>query len=125
MSILSQAPVEALEKQAGATATLDSRRFRPNFLIGGTSAHQEDTWLGEEIALGQGLRLQVVARDPRCAITTHDPDTGEADIDTLGLLSNDRPGNGAAYFGVSGTVVHPGMVSVGDTVAFSSTPLQT
>jgi len=115
ISLLSQASVKALEKQAGA---LDSRRFRPNFLIGGSAAHQEDTWLGEEIALGQELRLQVVARDPRCVITTHDPDTGEADIDTLGLINTYRPGNGVAYFGVYGTVVHPGVVSVGDTVAF-------
>lgn len=121
ISLLSQASVKALEKQAGA---LDSRRFRPNFLIGGSAAHQEDTWLGEEIALGQELRLQVVARDPRCVITTHDPDTGEADIDTLGLIANYRPGNGVAYFGVYGTVVHPGVVSVGDTVALSSTPVQ-
>ena len=118
VSLLSQASVEALEKQAGETATLDSRRFRPNFLIGGSTAHQEDTWLGEEIALGNELRLQVVARDPRCAITTHDPDTGEADIDTLGIIANYRPGKGVAYFGVYGTVVHPGVVSVGDTVAF-------
>ena len=119
ISLLSQASVEALEKQAGA---LDSRRFRPNFLISGADAYQEDTWLGGEVGLGQELRLQVVARDPRCAITTHDPDTGEADIDTLGLITNYSPGNGVAYFGVYGTVVHPGVVSVGDTVAFESMP---
>ncbi len=121
ISLLSQASVEALEQQAGA---LDSRRFRPNFLIGGSTAHQEDTWLGGEVALGRELRLQVVARDPRCVITTHDPDTGETDIDTLGLITNYRPGNGVAYFGVYGTVVHPGIVSVGDTVFYSSLSLQ-
>jgi len=121
ISLLSQASVEALEKQAG---TLDCRRFRPNFLIAGSAAHEEDTWLGEEITLGRELRLQVVARDPRCVITTHDPDTGEADIDTLGFIANYRLGDGVAYFGVYGTVVHPGSVSVGDTVADSSMPLQ-
>lgn len=124
ISLLSQASVESLEKQAGPAHTLDGRRFRPNFLIGGSAAHEEDMWLGDEIVLGKELRLRVVARDPRCVITTHDPDTGEADIDTLGLITNYRPGNGVAYFGVYGTVVHPGIVSVGDMVAAPSIPLQ-
>ena len=85
-------------------------------MIDGCSPYEEDLWLGGVVQIGAELRIRLVAPDPRCAITTHDPDTGDADFDTLGLIAKYRPGDGAAYFGVYGTVVHPGIVSVGDTV---------
>ena len=60
--------------------------------------------------------MRVVARDPRCAITTHNPDSGEEDFDTRALIAGYRPGLGAAYFGVYGIVEHPGKVTMGDKV---------
>jgi uncharacterized protein YcbX len=120
VSLISQASVEELSRQPGATVAFDSRRFRPNFFLAGCQPHEEDTWLGGIIQIGNELCLWVMARDPRCVITTHDPDTGERDIDTLRLIINYRPSPKAAYFGVYGIVVRPGAVSVGDTV----TPLR-
>ena len=116
ISVLSQASVEFLNSQPGAVVPLESRRFRPNFLMEGGDPHQEDSWLGKVIQIGPSLRLRVVARDPRCAITTNNPETGERDVDTLRIIVGYRPSPRAAYFGVYGTVEEPGPVSVGDPV---------
>ena len=116
VSIMSQASVQKLSEQPGSTMTPDSRRFRPNFLLEGCEAHEEDAWLGGLIQIGSELRLRVVARDPRCAITTHDPTTGEHDVDTLRLTLGYRPSPRAAYFGVYGIVEQPGSISLGDIV---------
>jgi uncharacterized protein YcbX len=121
ISLLSQASVEKLGQQPGARVPLDSRRFRPNFLLAGCQPHEEDTWVGTTVQIGEQLRLAVVARDPRCVITTHDPDTGEPDIDTPRLVLSYRPSARAAYFGVYGMVEQPGVVSVGDVVTTPTT----
>lgn len=116
VSLLSGASVDELARRSDGSVAFDARRFRPTLLITGAKPHEEDTWLGRTVRIGASLRLRVVARDPRCAITTHDPDTGERDVDTLGLILSYRPDPKAAYFGVYATVEQPGAVSVGDKV---------
>ena len=119
MSLMSQASIDYLGRQCGdapESPTFEGRRFRPNFLLNGCEPHQEDGWIGGVIRVGIELLVQVVARDPRCAITTHSPDTGERDADTLRLILNYRPNPRAPYFGVYGVVVRPGAVSLGDHV---------
>ena len=116
ISILSQASLDFLGGQKGVSRPIDNRRFRPNFLIENSTPHQEDLWVGEEVSVGPEVRVKVVARDPRCAITTHDPDTGERDMNTLRVILSYRPDPQAVYFGVYGTVSKPGRVSVGDGV---------
>lgn len=128
VSLLSQASVEllgellgeVLGKMSGSVADFDSRRFRPTFLLTGCQPHEEDTWIGHVIRIGDDLAIRVVARDPRCTITTHNPDTGETDIDTLRLILSYRPSPVAPYFGVYGLVERPGAVSVGDEVVAPS-----
>jgi uncharacterized protein YcbX len=116
VSLLSQASLQALSRQPEAIVVFDSRRFRPNFLLDGCEAHEEDTWLGGAVQIGESARLRVVSPDPRCAITTHNPETGEGDVDTPSLIKSYRPSAGAAYFGVYALVERPGPVSVGDMV---------
>ena len=45
------------------------------------STHEEDTWIGGQVAIGSASPDHQA--DARCAITTQDPDTGERDLDTL------------------------------------------
>ena len=116
VSVLSQGSLQQLETAAGGTHAFDGRRFRPNFLLQGCQPHEEDGWLGQAIQIGERLRLRLISPDPRCAITTHDPDTGERDVDTLRLIMSYRPNPIAAYFGVYAIVERPGDASVGDTV---------
>ena len=120
ISLLSTASLETLGEHAGAEVSLDSRRFRPNFLLRGCGPHEEDDWIGEAVRIGDGLQVRVVARDPRCAITTHDPDTGETDLNTQDIIAGYRPAGGTAYFGVYGIVEHPGRVTIGDPVALAT-----
>ena len=116
ISLMSQASVDELGRQSGGAITFDSRRFRPSFVLGGCEPHEEDGWLGGALQIGDELRLRLVARDPRCAITTHSPTTGERDVDTLRLILSYRPNPRAAYFGVYGIVERPGEVLLGDIV---------
>ena len=116
ISLMSQASVDELGRQTGGTITFDSRRFRPNLVLGGCDPHQEDEWVGGVLQIGDELRLRLMARDPRCAITTHSPTTGERDVDTLRLILSYRPDPRAAFFGVYGIVEGPGKVTLGDVV---------
>ena len=116
ISIISQASIEELGRHSAVTGAIDHRRFRPNFLVGGCLPHEEDSWIGGSLQIGDSLTLRIVARDPRCAITTHDPDTGEQDMDTLRLILSYRPDPQAAYCGMYGIVESPGSVSIGDKV---------
>ena len=122
ISLLSQASIDLLGQVASGAKEFEARRFRPNFLIDGCSPHDEDYWLGGVVAIGPELRLRVVAPDPRCAITTVDPDTGERDFDVPRLMLTYRPYGRAPYFGVYAVVESPGIVSVGDKVELAVPP---
>ena len=118
VSLLSQASIEHLGNMAQNGSRLEYRRFRPNLLMDGCDAHEEDSWLGKDVMIGSDLRLRVEKLDPRCAITTLNPDTGERDLDTPRLILGYRSevsGSGAC-FGIYAAVVTPGAVSVGDEV---------
>src|SRR5260221_460277 len=122
VSRISIAPVRGLglehptSVELGPTGVLEDRRF---FLAdAGGFAHQEDRWIGREIGLGTA-RLSITHPDARCAITTHDPDSGDPDLDTLRTIIAYRGlrDDKKIDFGVLGEVVAPGRVSVGDEVA--------
>ena len=122
ISLVSQASIDLLTQKAGGVKEFEARRFRPNFLLEGCSPHDEDLWLGGVVAVGPELRLRLVAPDPRCAITTVDPETGQRDFDTPRLLLSYRPSVRAPYFGVYGVVERPGEVSVGDEIEVAVLP---
>ncbi len=116
VSICSTASVEVLRTSSGEH-TIDERRFRPNFYVSGCDAHGEDAWIGGTVRLGSAAAVRVVMADPRCAITTHDPDTGARDLSTLKMIAAYRPAESKEVnFGVYASVETPGEVAVGDDV---------
>jgi uncharacterized protein YcbX len=121
VSVVSHASLERLAGEGGADTPLDGRRFRMLFEIDGVGAHEEDDWLGTQVRVG-GAVLLLNGDIGRCVVTSHDPDTGVTDFDTLGTLASYRREgkNEPLPFGVYGTVAVPGTVRVGDAV----TPLQ-
>ncbi len=127
LSLLSRASLQRLEKQAerlGARrGDFDACRFRPTFLLENCESHEEDSWIGRTLGIGKELQIQVISQDPRCAIITQNPATGERDADTLGLIRSYRPESSAAYFGVYAVVLHSGAVVVGDEVRLLETEL--
>ena len=117
VSVLSQASIDQLAGLTDGAQSFQVERFRPTFLIDGCEPHEEDTWLGHGIRIGEQLQIRLVSPDPRCAITTLDPKTGERDFDTLRLILSYRPSPRAAYFGTYGIVEAPGTARVGDAVS--------
>jgi len=122
ISLVSQASIDYLGARLENNRDFGSRRFRPNFLLEGCSPHEEDFWLGGVARIGPDLTLRLVGRDPRCAITTLDPDTGERDFDIPKLILSYRPSVRAAYFGIYGVVEASGVVSVGDQLELLQAP---
>jgi uncharacterized protein YcbX len=118
-TLLSTAGLIELARAGGTDEPLDRRRFRMTFGIDGTRAFAEDRWLGRDVAIG-GAVVRVAGNVGRCAVTTHDPDTGRPSFDTLHVLNHLR-GHVASSeplpFGVWAEVVRPGPVAVGDPVA--------
>jgi hypothetical protein len=121
ISLVSIASLERLSEAGGAAETVDGRRFRMLFEIDGVGAHAEDEWLGTQVRVGEAV-LVLNGDVGRCVVTTHDPDTGVTDFDTLGTLAQYRREgrNEPLPFGVYGAVAVPGRVRVGDQVV----PLQ-
>ena len=117
VSLISRETIDRLSAMTDGAKTFEAARFRPTLLISGCAAREEDSWLGKGLLIGERLRLRLIARDPRCAITTLDPKTGERDFDTLRLILSYRPDPRAAYLGVYGIVELPGTVAVGDEVS--------
>jgi uncharacterized protein YcbX len=115
VSLLSEASAAEVGRRGGRDG-LDPRRFRPTLLLDGLGAHEEDEWVGRNVRAG-GVVLSVIRLDPRCALTTRDPETGERDADTLHwLASYRRAEDGQVYCGLYADVVEAGRVAVGDTV---------
>jgi hypothetical protein len=115
VSICSEASVEALRAHSGEVS-IEERRFRPNFYISGCDAHGEDAWIGGRVRLGTAV-VKVAMADPRCSITTHDPDTGARDMSMLTMIAAYRPMESKEVnFGVYASVETPGEIAVGDDV---------
>ena len=55
---------------------IDMRRFRPNIVIEGAGAFDEDTW--KRIRIGD-CEFDVVQKCKRCVMVTIDPDSGKKD----------------------------------------------
>jgi uncharacterized protein YcbX len=117
VSLVSEASLERLREEMGTEGAVDGRRFRMLFDIDGVEAHQEDTWIGLDVRVGEAT-IVVNGDIGRCIVTARDPDTGVVDLPTLVTLASYRR-NGVTEslpFGVYGAVVVPGRVRVGDAV---------
>jgi uncharacterized protein YcbX len=84
------------------------RRFRPNIVLGGLSAHDEDRCGPMTIATPQGEAvIEPVKPCARCPIPDIDPDTAERGhhvADTLQAYRQDRRLGGAVTFGMNAIV---------------------
>jgi uncharacterized protein YcbX len=115
VTLVSRASVARLEREAGGM--VDVRRFRMLFDLDGCAEHEEDTWDGRRVRVGDAV-LRVGGPVPRCAATTRHPESGERDLDTLRLIKSYRGvrDGKAIDFGVYAAVEEPGRVRVGDPV---------
>lgn len=111
VSIMGRSSLRALSQAAGRD--LAQARFRGNVWVDGTGPWEEFEWVGKRLSLGQAV-LEGMEPITRCRATTANPETGQRDTDTLGLL-NDRFGH--QEFGLAARVIEGGLVAQGDTLA--------
>jgi uncharacterized protein YcbX len=116
VTLVSLESVAELARQGSHDGVLDPGRFRMTIEIEGVEKpHEEDTWRGKNVRVGDAL-LEVEDPVPRCVVTTLDPATGLRDFPTLSVIKQYRgvSRKGNLQFGVYARVVEPGDVHVGD-----------
>lgn len=98
----------------GLGAFVDPRRFRANIYLNLDAARgfEEDRFVGRSLRIGSKVVLSILERDPRCAMITLDPDTGESKPELLKKVAQAH--NGMA--GVYGAVLVEGIMRKGDSV---------
>jgi uncharacterized protein YcbX len=107
-------------------ATLEMERFRPNVVIGGGRAWDEDRW--DALRVG-AIPLRLVKPCARCSMTLVDPATGESSAEPLRTLARFRRGTdfgfhdaraASTYFGWNALHESIGALHVGDAVTVTA-----
>ena len=89
ITLVSLASVLELSRQGERLEPVDPRRFRMTIELEGTGPHEEDSWGGHHVRVGDVVLL-VGEPVPRCVVTTQDPDTGVRDFPTLSVIKRYR-----------------------------------
>ena len=87
----------------------DSRRLRPNIIVGGVPGLAERDWPGKVLRIGE-VRIGIRDLRGRCVMTTYDPDTLEQDRGVLQTIRREFDGKLA----LNCFVIWPGEIRVGD-----------
>ncbi|MBX3610700.1 MAG: MOSC N-terminal beta barrel domain-containing protein [Hydrogenophaga sp.] len=110
--VTSAASLDELNQRltAGGHAPVDQRRMRPNIVLAGVQAHDEDRVEQLQIATGEDASALIAPVKPcsRCPIPDIDPDTatpGTAVGDTLRGYRADARVKGAITFGMNAIVL--------------------
>lgn len=118
--VLSEASLADLNTRLEKKVKMD--HFRPNIVVTGCKAFEEDTW--DELLIGS-VEMKKILSCPRCIMTTVDPDTGVIDrkepLETLKSYRLCDPSEKQIYkssplFGIYYSVEKIGSLKVGDPV---------
>jgi uncharacterized protein YcbX len=108
--VISEASLDELNQRLAAAGhgAVAIERFRPNIVIGGVQAHDEDRLDLLRIAAGEEVQLRPVKPCPRCTIPNVDPVTAQSSpqvSDTLQAYRKCELLGGAVTFGMNAIVV--------------------
>jgi uncharacterized protein len=93
---------------------LPMTRFRPNVVVRGAEAWDEDDW--RVIRIGE-VQFRAVKGCDRCVMTTLDPDTAAKGMEPIATLARSRRWDGKTWFGINLVPDTPGgTVHVGDEI---------
>lgn len=109
--IISQASLDDLNARLESAVPMN--RFRPNLVIAGGEAFQEDAW--KQVSIG-GVKFDLVKTCGRCVITTTDQQTGERSKEPLRTLASYRTVGSRALFGMNAVCASGRIVRVGTEV---------
>jgi len=113
--LTNEASLVGLNSRIGSPVPME--RFRPNIVVSGFAAWEEDGWTVMTI---NDLSFRCVKNCGRCIVTTTDQDTGErSGPEPLQTLTQFRLIGQAAVFGKNVTPDGEGLVRVGDSVTVS------
>lgn len=90
---------------------LDSRRLRPNLIIGGVEGLAERDWPGHQLKIGATIVEPAQLRG-RCVMTTYHPDTLVQDLNVLKSIVNKLDG----VMALDTAVLIPGQLHLNDPV---------
>jgi uncharacterized protein YcbX len=112
VSLLSVQSARQLGEEIGTS--VDQRRFRANIYLDLNAAlgFAEDGFVGRSMRIGAKVVIAILERDPRCAMITLDPDTGESKPEFLRQVAKAHEGMAGVY----GAVLVEGTLRKGDTV---------
>jgi uncharacterized protein YcbX len=116
ISLISVQSVRKLGDELGAF--VDPRCFRANIYLdlNTSGGFEEDGFVGRSLRIGSKVVLSIIERDPRCAMITLDPDTGESKPELLKKVAQAHKG----MTGIYGAVLREGTVRKGDSVELLS-----
>lgn len=109
--LISQASLDDLNGRLDQPVPMN--RFRPNIVVSGTEAFEEDRW--KELRIGE-VHLKVTKPCARCVLTTINQDTAEKGKEPLKTLAGYRLINKKILFGQNLLALQTGTVQIGDTV---------
>jgi uncharacterized protein YcbX len=105
---------ESLEALNGILGSpLSMLRFRPNLVVRGGEAWEEDLWRRVEVGT---VTLEMVKPCARCSVTTVDPGTGTRGREPLRTFKGFREWEGEVYFGQNVVFLGSGRIRLGDRV---------
>lgn len=107
-----------------AASAWEARRFRPNLLIDDgdqPGAFTEDGWIGDDLLVGEEVRLRVSMPTPRCVMTTLAQDGIPRDPEIMRTVAehNKHRVEGLGQWACAGAyleVVQGGVIHTGDTI---------
>ncbi|MEO9483044.1 MAG: MOSC N-terminal beta barrel domain-containing protein [Ekhidna sp.] len=115
--ILGQSSLDDLNSRMDVD--LPMNRFRPNIVVEGGEAYEEDRWTDVQIG---GVKFHVTHPCKRCVFTTIDQETGSKGVEPMKTLATYRRVGKEVIFGVNTLALSKGRIKVGDEILLSPSP---
>lgn len=107
--LISEASLDLLNSKLDQPVPMN--RFRPNLVVSGSTAHEEDQWTNFGIG---PIRFKGVKPCSRCVMTTIDQETSHKSAEPLKTLAGYRKINNKVNFGQNVLALSEGKISLGD-----------
>jgi uncharacterized protein YcbX len=109
--VISQASLEDLNSRLEEPVSM--KRFRPNFVISGSSPYGEDSWQNFKIGMASFMAATLCER---CMVVNIDPKIGSKGTEPLKTLASFRKNDRKILFGRNAVSTQGGIVREGDEV---------